>query len=75
MSNQDILDEIEFLKHNKRGNGPLCNKYESCTGCPVSEKTGQMSCNGTPYQINGDNDRMIEFLKKLLVNEQKIVII
>lgn len=40
------------------GNCPLCQLYAAteeidsrkwCTGCPVKDKTGEPSCNGTPY--------------------------
>ena len=32
-------------------NCPLCQEFwnDGCVGCPVYEHTGQMSCDGTPY--------------------------
>ncbi len=67
-------------------NCPLCaefwNKTGSCSGCPVSEKTGKTGCLGTPYDsefINkhdrySSNDskgvvdalKEVEFLRSLL---------
>ena len=33
-------------------NCPLCKEFfhPDCGGCPVSERTGQMCCDGSPYE-------------------------
>jgi hypothetical protein len=50
---QDIVD----CKTDDRGaeNCPLCHVFDNlqnlgCKGCPVSERTGQPHCLGTPYE-------------------------
>ena len=60
-------------------NCPLCQLFHPyCSrGCPVAGKTGQSTCNGTPYHtyINDRTDKNakaeLEFLKSLLPPEEK----
>jgi hypothetical protein len=61
-------------------NCPLCTLFYrgGCFGCPVMEKTGLDSCNGTPYLEYADGDDLgkdtllglaqdeLDFLKSLL---------
>jgi len=58
-------------------NCPLCKLFSSwCDGCPVAEKTGLSSCEGTPYGafVESTTDEesreaaldMLNFLKGLL---------
>jgi len=55
------------------GECPLC-QISSCQNCPISKKTGESLCDGTPYtgyeQTQDEEDFtkefMVEFLKKEL---------
>lgn len=43
-------------------NCPLCwsfySRRRSCSGCPVSERSGQILCRGTPYQVYATLDEL-----------------
>lgn len=49
-------------------NCPLCKLFlsrEYCSGCPVAGKTGQDSCNGSPYELLGSFGSYIRNNKSL----------
>lgn len=78
---EDIVAGIGLDKG--EDNCPLCKLFHErfrytgshCDGCPVSEKTGDMSCSGSPYAAYCDEPTKagaiaeLEFLKSLLPSE------
>jgi len=85
---EDVLRELGLAEAH-RGNCPLCLMYfteamspegaEACLGCPIFEKTGEKTCQGTPYpawctaSMGGDSIQamkagiaMVEFMYEIL---------